>query len=109
MPLPTFVFYCGNLLLLTSYLVLALLSARPGGVTGVQQSGELLRWSTVVFFGLAAALHLDMAVHTIARAPFFDEHGVIAWDFAGIIFAKMLAVGAGLIGITLDARKRRRR
>jgi hypothetical protein len=77
-------------------------------VTGIQQSGELLRWSTVVFFGLAAALHLDMAVHTIMRIPFFDDGGTVAWDFASIIFLKMIAVAVGLIGVTLDARKRRR-
>lgn len=108
MPLSTFVFYCGNILLLTAYVVLAFLSAREGGVTGVQHSGPVLKWSTVAFFGLAACLHADMAVHTITRIPFFDDGGSrITWDFALIVFAKMAAVGVGLVGIGIDARKRR--
>lgn len=108
MPLSTFIFYSGNLLLLAAYIVLAVMSAKPGGVTGVQESGPLLKWSGVVFFGLAALLHLDMAVHTVLKIPFFDDGGsTITWDFALIVFAKMLSVAAALIGVGIDARKRR--
>lgn len=108
MPLPTFFFYCGNILLLTAYIVLSLMSARPGGVTGVQDSGPVLKWSGVVFFALAAALHFDLAVHTILRIPLFEDNGSrISWDFSIIVFAKMISVGMGLLGIGIDTRKRR--
>lgn len=110
MPLSTFIFYCGNLLLLAAYVVIAIMSARPGGVTGVQESGPVLKWSGVTFFSLAATLHLDMAVHTVLRVPFFENGGTrITWDFALIVFGKMMAVGVALVGIQIDARKRRGR
>lgn len=110
MPLSTFIFYCGNLLLLAAYIVLAIMSARKGGITGVQESGPLLKWSGVVFFSLAALLHLDMAIHTVTHTPFFDDGGTtITWDFAVIVFAKMVAVAVALVGVGIDARKRRGR
>ena len=109
MPLSTFIFYCGNMLLLAGYIILAIMSARPGGVTGVQENGPLLKWSGVAFFALAALLHLDMAIHTVTQIPFFDDSGTrITWDFAIVVFLKMAAVAVALVGVGLDARKRRR-
>lgn len=107
MPLSTLVFYCGNLLLLTAYLLLAILSAKPGGVTGVQQQGPLLKWSGVTFFALAACLHLDMAIHTILHIPFFDDGGTrVTWDFSIIVFAKMASVVVALYAVGMETRKR---
>jgi hypothetical protein len=93
MPLSTFIFYCGNITLLTAYAILARMSARPGGVA---------------FFSLAALLHLDMAIHTITRIPFFDNGtSRITWDFSIIVFAKMTSVVVALIGVRSDAHRRR--
>jgi hypothetical protein len=108
MPLSTFVFYCGNILLLAAYIVLALMSARRGGITGVQESGPLLKWAGVTFFALAALLHLDMAIHTVARIPFFDDDARrVTWDFAAIVFAKMTTVAVALVGVHIESRRRR--
>jgi ABC-type transport system involved in multi-copper enzyme maturation permease subunit len=108
MPLSTFIFYCGNITLLTAYAILARMSARPGGVTGVSMPGPLLKWSGVAFFSLAALLHLDMAIHTITRIPFFDNGtSRITWDFSIIVFAKMTSVVVALIGVRSDAHRRR--
>jgi hypothetical protein len=108
MPLSTFIFYSGNLLLLAAYIVLAIMSAKPGGITGVQESGPVLKWAGVAFFALASLLHLDMAVHTVLKIPFFDDGGSrITWDFALVVFAKMIAVAVALVGVGIDARKRR--
>lgn len=94
--LPSFIFYCGNVLLATAYTVVTLLSLQKGGVSGSLHQPMRQQMTAAVFFAAGAGLHIDIAVHTIARTAFFDHGGKIVWDFAIIVFIQMVAIVTSL-------------
>lgn len=95
--IPSFIFYCGNIMLATAYLVVTLLSMRSGGITGVDHQSGIRRALGVLFFAAGAALHVDIAIHTITKTTFFDDAGRIVWDFSSIVFVQMVAIVVSLV------------
>lgn len=108
MSVPTFLFYCANLLIGVSYLVIAALSFQPGGITGKVQQSRFQRNVSVAFFLSGAALHADLAWHAFNLRPFLDPSGSVEWDLAGIIFFQMTTVVVSLASIRREKQRTRR-
>lgn len=108
MSLPTFLFYCANVLLGVSYLVIAALSFQPGGITGKQQQTRFQRNVAVAFFLSGALLHADLAWHAFTLRPFLNPAGSVEWDLAVIIFFQAITVVVSLASIRRDKQRARR-
>jgi hypothetical protein len=115
LPLTSYLFYLGNILLIGAYITTIGLVVAPEGMFRRSRSRQPLLgiqkvWFTL-FLACAVALHFDMAYHVLSGNAFFDAgpHGVhIDTDFAVILSAKALCV-VGFMASTIVKTRRERR
>lgn len=73
--LTTWLFYVGNILLITAYAVLTLLLLRPGGLTGRGMVSPTITSIAVLFFSSCALLHIELALEAYTHGPIsVDPH-----------------------------------
>lgn len=94
--LSTWLFYVGNILLITAYLVITLLVLRPGGLSGrgYGKDHPTVTTVTVLFFCSCALLHIELALEAYTHGPIdVDPH------LTAVVWVKVILVVWGALAI----------
>lgn len=94
--LSTWLFYVGNILLITAYLVITLLVLRPGGLSGrgYAKDSTTVTTVTVLFFCSCALLHIELALEAYTHGPIdVDPH------LTAVVWVKVILVVWGALAI----------